>query len=76
MARVEQMTREQLEDEVRRLRFKKRAHLRSMRDQQKALLERNSRIATLEDVLARLIAGDAFVSCCDCDEEKVEAKAC
>ena len=70
MARVEQMSREELEKEVLRLRLKRRAMRRSLIDQQKALLERNSRIATLEEVLTRLIAGDVVVSCVDCDCEE------
>jgi hypothetical protein len=73
MARVEQMSREELEKEVLRLRFKRRAMRRSLIDQQKALLERNSRIATLEDVLSRLIAGDVKVSCVSCESDKVTA---
>ena len=74
MARVEQMGREELEKEVLRLRLKRRAMRRSLIDQQQALLERNSRIATMERILTQLIAGDAVVSCVDCDcEESVKA---
>ena len=73
MARVEQMSRKELEAEVLRLRLKRRAMRRSLIDQQRALLERNHRVATLEDVLSRLIAGDMAVSCCDCEPVKVTA---
>ena len=52
--RVEQMTQEQLMDEVRRLRGKKRAHRKSLIDQQKAILEKNARIKALEAQLGAL----------------------
>jgi hypothetical protein len=41
-------------DEVRRLRWKKRAHRKSLIDQQKAILEKNARIKALETQLGFL----------------------
>jgi len=51
MARVEQMSREELEKEVLRLRLKRRGMRRSLIDQQRALLEKNTRIKNLESIL-------------------------
>jgi len=52
--RVEQMSKNEMMLEISRLRGKRRAHRKSLIDQQKAILEKNARIKALETQLGAL----------------------